>query len=113
MQAWYHRVQTTWSCKTSTYVGQVHTDKGTRHGRGVITWADGTQYEGEWCDGKRHGCGVFAWADRQLYEGEFVEGKRHGHGAFTWADGRRLEGECRDGKVHGRGVMWHSNIPGL
>jgi hypothetical protein len=26
-----------------------------RHGRGVLTWEDGTKYDGEWKEGKRHG----------------------------------------------------------
>ena len=33
------------------------------HGRGLLIWADGKQYEGEFQDDKRHGQGTFKWTD--------------------------------------------------
>ena len=31
------------------------------HGKGIITWADGRKYEGEYKNDKKHGYGVFTW----------------------------------------------------
>ena len=34
-----------------------------------------------------HGQGVLTWADGKIYEGEFVNDKRSGYGNFKWKDG--------------------------
>jgi len=45
-----------------------------------------------------HGRGLLQWADGKLYEGDFVNDKRQGNGIFKWKDGRVYDGEWRDGK---------------
>ena len=56
---------------TGMYTGQVREKKNLPHGRGVLTWPDGGQYEGEWRNGKRHGHGVVWHADGRVFDGEF------------------------------------------
>ncbi len=93
-----------------------------KHGKGQITYPDGSVYEGEWLIDKRHGAGrltsaagevfegvfekdapvsgkgVLPLKDGGKYEGELVQGKRHGQGKITFTGGRFLEGEFRDGQ---------------
>ena len=41
------------------YVGDINDGK--PHGKGTLTYDDGSIYEGEWKDGKRHGKGVMSF----------------------------------------------------
>lgn len=45
-----------------------------------------------------HGKGILKWLEGKEYEGDFVEDKRHGHGRFKWNDGREYEGQWMRGK---------------
>ena len=44
------------------YEGEFGAD-GQPHGQGVMTWRDGTRYEGEWREGKPYGKGVLTGPD--------------------------------------------------
>ena len=44
-----------------------------------------------------HGRGVFTWPDGRNYEGDYVEDKKEGQGAFTWPDGRKFDGGWKNG----------------
>jgi hypothetical protein len=55
------------------------------HGRGVCTWDNGDQYEGEFKNGDKDGQGIYTWPPR---------------------DGRRYEGEWRRDGMSGKGIMW-------
>ncbi|KAJ4467243.1 hypothetical protein J3R30DRAFT_3579153 [Lentinula aciculospora] len=63
--------------ENSYYVGQV--SGGKRHGRGTVTYANGSTYSGDWWYNQRHG------------EGELVEKTRKSTGVFIndqyWGDG--------------------------
>lgn len=65
---------------------------GDDNGRGIITWASGDRYEGNFRDGKRHGQGIRTWPSGARYEGRFVADKADGIGACRSAGGRR--GRC-------------------
>ena len=40
-----------------------------QHGKGVETWHEGSQYEGDYVLGKKEGLGKYIWADGSEYEG--------------------------------------------
>jgi len=62
-------------------------------------------YEGAWEGDTRHGLGVVAWADGAHYAGEWRDGRLHGAGVFTWPSGRSFAGTFRNDRRHGRGVV--------
>ncbi|MDD1633835.1 MAG: molecular chaperone Tir, partial [Methylococcaceae bacterium] len=39
-------------------------------GKGILTWPDGSRYEGEFYDGRLQGEGTFTWPDGSSYNGE-------------------------------------------
>ena len=59
------------------YYGAIN-ENSKRHGHGVMTYADGDKYDGEWEDDNQHGDGVYTWEDGAIFDGEFENGKRHG-----------------------------------
>jgi hypothetical protein len=71
--------------------------------QGKMTYQDGSIYGGSWVDGMRHGRGKCLFVDGSEYEGEFREGNFHGHGKMTWNDGGWYIGEWCDGEMHGKG----------
>jgi hypothetical protein len=100
---------------------------GRRHGKGLLTYDDGSYYEGDWCndfrqgkglyrnaDGNmyegdwshdgRHGKGIFRHASGGIYEGDFYEDRKHGKGKYTYPDGSVYEGDFYDNKSHGKGI---------
>ncbi len=113
-----------------TYVGKIKNEM--PHGYGILTWANGSNYKGEWLDGTKTGFGILTssngdtytgeflnddfhgygkgiktYDNGDKYEGEFLDGKRHGYGKGTssWANGDKYEGEFLNGKRHGQGIM--------
>lgn len=50
-----------------------------KSGRGKLTYANGTEYEGEFNDNLIEGTGVFK-GKKHIYEGEWKAGKMHGTG---------------------------------
>lgn len=70
---------------------------------GKMTYQDGSTYAGSWVDGMRHGRGRCVFADQSIYEGEFREGEFFGYGRMAWSDGGWYEGEWFNGEMHGRG----------
>jgi hypothetical protein len=71
--------------------------------QGKMTYQDGSVYGGSWVDGMRHGRGKCIFVDGSEYEGDFREGNFHGHGKMTWNDGGWYIGEWCDGEMHGKG----------
>ena len=101
------------------------------HGKGVMTWTNGSKFEGEFCKGNlkkgtytypdgaiykgeylndlRHGKGVMTFPNGSIYEGEFSEGMHHGKGVMTWPDGIVFDGEWRDNEYNGTGILTLQN----
>ena len=62
------------------------------------TFADGTEYVGEYKDGKRHGKGTLTFGDGNTFVGEWKNGATHGKGTLTMArSGRVTEGIWKNG----------------
>lgn len=56
--------------------------------------------------GERHGAGIMTYADGGQFEGTFALNKRAGPNcALTMADGSEYRGDFFDDKMHGDGVM--------
>ncbi len=98
---------------------------------GVLTFADGSVYEGDFEQSLFHGqgrytygpgdfegdvlegtfvegdpvTGTYTWADGQVYTGAWYDWHRHGHGTHTYTSGNRYEGEWADDVRHGRGTF--------
>ena len=90
---------------------------GIRAGKGKLTWADGSFYEGEFANGLRHGFGLYQLAppvratktvsgvSARSYEGEWSNGQKHGRGKEIWPDGDTIVGQFRQGHAHGMCTM--------
>lgn len=49
-------------------------------GHGVMNYADGSQYQGEFYNNQRHGTGILRDRDGNEYEGCWYKNKKHGQG---------------------------------
>tara|TARA_B110001450_G_C17400532_1_gene391481 strand:+ start:494 stop:643 length:150 start_codon:yes stop_codon:yes gene_type:complete len=47
-----------------------------KHGKGLYTWRNGKQYDGNWENGKQHGEGLFTTSTGQIRKGIWVDGVR-------------------------------------
>lgn len=106
-----------WLCGVCVTSGEFH--HGKRHGRGLQLSADGSRYEGHFCDDLMHGQGCYthtAGSDRgsidasdelhaqwYVYDGDFQAGVKHGRGSLHYDDGSVYEGEFVSGRRHGWG----------
>eukprot|EP00602_Paraphysomonas_sp_CaronLab_P007983 CAMPEP_0185034708 /NCGR_PEP_ID=MMETSP1103-20130426/24814_1 /TAXON_ID=36769 /ORGANISM="Paraphysomonas bandaiensis, Strain Caron Lab Isolate" /LENGTH=656 /DNA_ID=CAMNT_0027571469 /DNA_START=198 /DNA_END=2168 /DNA_ORIENTATION=+ len=88
-----------------------------RQGRGKMTFADGTVYEGEWVEDRQEGNGTLTSADGDtVYEGGFVGGEYEGEGSLSSSfdvaeknsvhrNSIQYKGGFKNGVYHGRGVL--------
>ncbi len=54
---------------------------------GVLTFSEGTRYEGDFKNGVPNGYGIETWPDGSFYLGEWFDGLKHGEGVITGTDG--------------------------
>ena len=88
--------------------GEVN-DAGKREGVGVMVYADGDMYEGQWRAGKKEGVGTLHLATGSKYVGQYVAGKQEGQGTFHYATGDRYEGEWVAGEQEGQGTYHYAD----
>jgi hypothetical protein len=76
------------------------------HGHGMMTYVDGSVYEGEWHRGMRYGYGHFRAAapHSYSYEGWFSADKKHGEGVICFKDGSTYIGEYSFDHMTGKGI---------
>ena len=60
---------------------------------------DKNHYIGEWRGGRRHGTGVMYYATGAVYSGNWTADKKEGIGIYTQPNGNRIEGEFREDKL--------------
>ena len=82
---------------------------GNRVGRGVMQWASGDRYEGEWNNNGPHGYGTHFHSDGSIDKGEFSDGNRAGRGVIQLVNGDKYEGEWNNNGSHGYGTYFHSD----
>jgi len=64
-----------------------------RHGQGILTYKNGSVYEGEWYSGMKCGKGKMTYSSGNYYEGEWDNNKRNGMGTMHWlTSDERYEG---------------------
>ena len=118
-------------CPSQIYQGQWV--DGDWSGYGTLTNKHtGDIYQGGFLDNKRHGQGVLQFADGRIYSGEFqldvmrkgtmkyLDGSTfwgyfdsdcvpHGRGKYTYVDGSIYDGEFAHGIIEGHGRMTHND----
>jgi hypothetical protein len=76
---------------------------------GNLTYSSGEEYQGDFKNGKRHGKGTFINAYGEKYVGSFKNDERDGSGTFEYQNGDKYEGGWVNGFRHGFGKMTFSN----
>lgn len=69
----------------STYEGEYCGPE--KHGRGVLTFANGDKYEGLFKDDRMHGKGMYVYGNGDVYTGMWAYGFRHGKGEYSVLNG--------------------------
>ena len=49
-----------------------------RRATGIFTWPIGDRYEGHFHKDQCHGVGIMSYADGRVYKGQWAENKKHG-----------------------------------
>jgi hypothetical protein len=75
-------------------------DQGIVIGEVDFNFVNGDRYHGEWRNGF-NGKGVMVYALGGSYEGQWLRGRPNGRGAIIYPGGARREGEFRDGVIVG------------
>jgi hypothetical protein len=74
-------------------------------GKGKMTYSDGSKFWGYWSpEGVPHGRGKKTYTNGTIFDGEFRQGVIEGHGRMTYTDGRWYLGEWCDGEKNGVGL---------
>jgi hypothetical protein len=56
-----------------------------------------------------HGKGRMTWADGTYYNGGFVNGKTEGHGTRTYPNGDKITGQFKNDKKHGPAMLYKAS----
>ena len=89
--------------------GELGADGKTPEGRGVMVYASGDMYEGQWKAGKREGQGTTRYAIGNVYVGQYKADTKEGEGKFCYATGDVYEGQYKAGKQEGKGKYSYAN----
>merc|ERR1712161_34573 len=92
-----------------SFIGELNAS-GERHGQGTMVYESGSVYAGAFANDKYSGSkGVFTWSDGDEHEGEWKDGERTGKGIFRKADGSVEYSIYIAGSREGAGVMWSAD----
>ena len=82
-------------------------------GHGVMKYANGDIYIGQFCGNRRHGKGTLETARGAVMKGNWHRGKFETKGSIVntaiYATGHSYEGGFKDGRFHGAGVLKYPN----
>jgi hypothetical protein len=67
-------------------------------GIGTFTYANGSEYEGEFLNGKPHGQGICLYQNQDRYAGEWYRDQPNGKGKMEYHNGDILDGTWQNGK---------------
>ncbi len=74
-------------------------------GRGIMVYASGNRYDGEYVNGQRSGCGTFTFINGRSYVGQFEADQFSGQGTWTLENGDRYTGEFKNNQCSGQGTF--------
>ncbi|THH41365.1 caspase family protein [Neolewinella litorea] len=74
-------------------------------GEGILRFADGALYTGNFKKGKFEGQGTLTYPDGSVFSGNFRNQLQSGYGTLQDANGNLYDGMWRDGRRHGRGKV--------
>ena len=93
------------------YIGEFRGGEMTGHGE--YKWNNGSVYIGEWRGSKWTGYGEYKHNNGNSYSGLWVDGVRHGSGEYKWGPGKwageSYNGLWADGVQHGSGVYTYAS----
>lgn len=72
---------------------------------GTITYINGDKYVGQWSNDYPNGKGKYFFKTRERFEGNFVNGEFDGEGTMYYADGAYYTGGWKKSKKHGTGML--------
>lgn len=90
------------------YYGQL-IDGRPSDGRGIMVYASGNRYDGEYQNGQRSGCGTFTFINGRSYVGQFKADQFSGQGIWILENGDRYVGEFKDNHCSGQGTFIFAN----
>ena len=73
------------------------------NGYGIMTYPNGSKYEGEWKDNKKEGFGTFYYSYGSTYRGYWKNNKKDGLGEFNYYKGGSYIGYWKNNQRHGIG----------
>lgn len=91
------------------YRGEIDPRTQNMQGKGVLEYAGGGVYEGEFKRDQPEGEGILKFPDGEERRGTFVAGQLHGKGSILYANQTRYEGQLRAGEPSGQGRMEFSD----
>lgn len=90
--------ETTYYDDGSYYTGQ-RDAKGRRHGDGLMVFANGDRYEGNFVQNHLSGYGKMKYGDGSSYEGNWYKDMYEGEGTYISADGEVIKGRFHEGQL--------------
>ena len=91
----------------SKYYGDI-SKEGSRHGMGVMIYANGSEYRGMYQNNQKCGFGKYT-ENGSCYEGQFLNDLRHGEGVLSFQDGSSFKGTFMNDQMHGFGIFTSAN----
>ena len=110
-------IKTEWQNGVRTY-NEKNTYKGDRkftlkgivwEGNGLLEFASGAFYDGQFKDGKYNGWGKYVFPDGKVHIGNFIDGLFTGSGMLKYPNGDEVSGNFKNGFASGRGTMYFSS----
>ena len=88
------------------YIGEFKYD--TYHGKGKISYKDGSYQEGNFKNGFLNGKGIWSYSDGAFHKGNFIDGVINGEGEYKSSEGDIYVGNFKDGLAHGKGKQTYA-----
>ncbi len=80
--------------------------KGVFHGKGILKYANGSYYEGEFFRGSKNGQGHYISSKGYEYIGDWICGKQTGEAQVSYKNGDLYTGKVKDGLRNGHGEFF-------